>query len=258
MILSASILHAVLDCPAKAKWLAEHPDAEQGTALDKGRAIHAAVLGKGDEIVPISAKDYRTKLAQEARDAIRAEGKTPLLEHDWLEVSRIAGAVTSQLGPFTPTPFVGGLAEASIFWKEGDIQCRATPDWLSDDRAMIYDLKSTAATAHPGAFSRTLWEKGYALQEAWYRRAVQRVYGVAADFAFVVVEVNPPYPVSVVALDPESRAFADAQVAEGLRIWKQCVEKDYWPAYPERICYAELPAWQRTAWELRPYLMEAS
>lgn len=261
MTFSASLAHALLSqSPAHARWLAEHPDAEQSETLDLGAARHAYLLEGTAPFVMIDAKDYRTKVAQEARDAARAEGKLPLLTHKWVELQRWAAAVQAQLAAFNPVPltFEGGIAEDSVYWTEAGVECRATPDWVALDHRWICDLKTVGGTAHPAAFARALWDKGYHLQHALYRRAIKAAHGVDAEFTFVVTETEPPYGVSLVALDPEASHFADAQLDEALRTWKRCRETNTWPAYPTRVAYAEVPGWVLSQWTERAYYEEVA
>jgi hypothetical protein len=226
--------------------------------MEFGDAVHAYLLEGERAFAIIEAPDFRTKAAREARDAARADGKTPLLAHRWLELQAMAEAVQGQLQAFDPVPFTleGGIAEQSIYWEEDGIQCRATPDWVTLDFRHIFDLKTTSGSAHPAAVSRTLWDKGWSVQEAWYRRGVWRVHGVRAEFAFVVCETEPPYAVSMVSLDPEAAAFADRQVAQGLAEWRRCVETNTWPSYPRRTCFAEVPPYVMAAFEMRSYYAE--
>ena len=233
---------------------------EVSPAMDLGTAFHAVLLEGVAAVEIIEAADFRTKAAREARDAARAAGRVPLLPQTFQDLQAMVTAAKLQLDALEEPMLLlpeAGIAEASIFWTEdGGIECRATPDWLSLDHRMICDLKTTSGSAHPAAFARVLWDKGYGIQEAWYRRAVKRVHGVAAEFRFIVVETFPPYALSVVSLDPEAQAFADQQVEAGLAEWRRCVETGHWPAYPARVAYAEVPPWIQAAWQTRTYYTE--
>jgi hypothetical protein len=251
---SASLGHTLLSqSPAHAKAALEQPD-EPSTVMDLGAVAHELWLMGEASVCVISAPDWRTKVAKQARDAARLAGEIPVLTHQWEAVRTMVAAGIEQVAKCEPPiPFTNGIPERSIFWNEAGVECRATPDWLSRDYRLIEDLKTVSTSAHPAVFSRTLWDKGYHLQSALYRRAVKRVYGVDADFRFVVIETEPPHALSVVALDPEATEFADQQLDTALAIWKRCLEAGEFPGYPTRACYAEAPAYLKAQWETRSY-----
>lgn len=229
-------------------------EAEPSKLMDIGNAAHLCYLGKGPEIVPIDAPDFRTKDAQIARDRARAEGKTPILKAMLPEIHRMVGRGLEQLAQHPkPTPFTTGEAEVTLRFKLDGLDCRATPDWRHTDNKTLDDLKTTSGSAHPAAISRTLWDKGWAVQAALYCRGVKVLFGTMPDFRFIVQETFAPYALSVVSLDPEAWEFANMQLDEALRIWKRCLATNQWPAYPTRTAFAEVPGWMKTAWELRPY-----
>jgi hypothetical protein len=228
--------------------------AEDSDSMDLGTIVHGCLLTGESNVVLIEAKDWRTAAAREQRDDARAVGLTPLLAHKWSEVQAMVAAARRQLERVElPTPFVGGVAEQSLYFDLDGVQCRATPDWVSDDHAHIDDLKTVGTSAHPAAFGKAAWGNGNCFQNAFYRRAVKTVYGVNAEFRWVALETFPPYSLSVVALDPEATEFADAQVDEALRIWALCLERGEWPGYPTRVSYTEVPAWVKSTWLERSY-----
>jgi len=255
-LFSASVAHGLINAtPLHVKTALEHPE-EPSEIMEVGQVAHQVILERDvSRVAVLDFPDWRTKVARDTRDATRAAGKTPILAHRWAQVEKMVRAVLMHTinMRLDPVPFgPNGVAESSLYFTEQGVQCRATPDWLSLDHLYIYDLKTTGS-AHPGQFSRTLWDKGYALQEALYRRAVKRVYDIDAEFTFVVVEIEPPYALSMVALDPEAQVFADMQLDHALDLWKRCLETNLWPGYPTRTCYAEVPTYLRAQYEMKGY-----
>ncbi len=205
----------------------------------------------GDAIEVIQADNWRTKAAQEARDAARAAGKTPLLPKLAGELTRMNAALTEQLRHFkdAPMPFTAGQSERTIIWQEDNgVWCRARADWLSDDRAQIDDYKTTSGTANPETFSRSIFDRGYDVQAAFYLRGLRHLFGVDARFRFIVQETEPPFALSVIALGPDALTLAEKKVLYALEVWATCLEIDVWPAYPLQTCYATLPAWEESRW----------
>lgn len=265
-VLSASLAHVLLSESPRHAWT-RSPELnpayreEVSDAFDLGTVAHALLLEGSSAVTVIDAPDYRTKAAREARDAARAAGQPPILAHRWSEVQAMVSAAREQLAAHEDPTWLsieGGLAEVSLFCTLDGVAVRGTPDWLSLDHRRIGDYKSTGGSAHPAAVARTLWDKGYAIQAALYRRIVRAVHGVTPEFAFVVQETAPPYALSVVALGPEAAEFADHQVAEALRVWRRCTETKTWPAFPRRVCYAEAPGWVQAQWLERAYYQEAA
>lgn len=243
---SASIAHTLLSqSPAHAMAQILAPD-EPTEVMEIGTVAHQVLLEHDtSRVAVIDAADWRKQATRDTRDAARAAGQTPILAAKWARVEKMVEAAREQFEAFTPVPFAreSGLAEHSLVVTLDGVPCRATPDWLTLDNRHCWDLKTTGVTANPAAFSRTLWDKGYQLQFALYRRVVRALTGVLPEFEFVVVETEPPFAVSVVGLDPEASVFADAQLDHALAIWKRCNETGRWPGYPTRVCYAEPPAW---------------
>jgi hypothetical protein len=249
--LSASIAKTLLGySPHHAWW--EHPRLhagyvpEESETLDLGTACHSFILEGDSAFIIIDAKDFRTNAAKDARDAARAAGKTPLLAHRWQSVQDMAHAVELQLAGFEdlPIPFTNGKPEQTLIWREGDLWFRARLDWLSTDRRTIDDLKSTAMSANPDVWGRSIWSAGHDVADAFYRRGVKALFGIEARKRFIVVENTPPFELSVLSLDPEGQALADRKVARAVGLWKACVETDRWPGYPRRTCFVEVPPWE--------------
>src|SRR3990172_2067727 len=137
--LSASIAHTLLTQSPRHAWFS-HPrlnpaqQPEEAEIADIGSVAHHVLLaGDTRAIVLIDAKDYRTNAAKEARDAARANGGIPLLQHELAAVNDIVIAAKDYLANSEIAGiFDDGAAEQTIVWQEGDAWCRCRPDWLAD------------------------------------------------------------------------------------------------------------------------------
>lgn len=219
---------------------------EEDEKFDLGSAAHSYILEGESGFAIIDQKDWRTKAAQEARDAARAEGKIPLLAHRWADVQAMAEAAERQLAAFedTPRPFTGGKPEETLVWREGPVWCRARLDWLHSDHRTIDDLKTSAMSANPDAWGRTLWSSGYDVQTAFYIRGVKAVFGGQPSMRLIVLENTAPYGLSVLSLDPAGLELAERKVRRAINLWRACLEVDRWPCYPTRTCFVDLPPWE--------------
>lgn len=214
-------------------------------AMDDGTVLHKLILGEGADIEPIKADNYRSKAAQEARDAARVAGKTPCLVDRLHDLQIAADEIRRQIaahpdcGALSPD----GQPEAAMLWREGAIWCRALVDFLpSDPRAPIFDLKTTALSASPASWERRMASE-YAFQAAFYMRGARALGRRPDAFLFVVAEVEPPYGVSILSPAPSLMSIADEDVERAIELWSRCLRDNDWPGYPPFTAYVEAPPW---------------
>jgi exodeoxyribonuclease VIII len=139
---------------------------------------------------------------------------------------------------------IGDAREVSAFgFMGGDVFCKARFDCPTEGNAIL-DIKSTE-DARPWAFSKAIFEFGYHLQAAFYLDLwnILNPSLHKTHFVFIVVEKSPPYAVSVLNLAEEAIDLGRATYQTLLPLYRQCVEFDSWPAYPEGITTVELPPW---------------
>ena len=218
--------------------------------FDLGTAAHALLLeGKSDGLVIVEADDWRTKAAKEQRDNAHAQGKTALLLKHYAKVEHMVSAANKFLDNSELSGiFSYGKTEQTVIWDDDDIQCRARLDYISDDRKIIIDYKTTDC-AEPEAFIRRIASLGYDIQASFYDRGIQQVSGEKPSFVFLAQETEYPYLCSLVGLSEEYLQIAEAKVSKAIAIWRDCLLNKKWPAYPNRVCYAEPNSWQRAEYE---------
>lgn len=255
--LSSSIAKILCTSSAAHAWAAHpklNPDfaRTEETKFDVGNVAHALLLQGMSVAHVVHRDDWRSNAAKEERDAARENGQVPLLAKQWDEVQRMCNAVATQLGALDidPVPLTGGKPEQSLIWDEDGVQCRARFDWVHDDLSTIDDLKTTNRSAHPQAWSRgPLYSSGNDIQAAFYMRGLETVYGIdRVNWRWIVVETTAPYALSVITPGPDVIALAQEKVTYALRVWRECLESDTWPAYPRTVTRAELPPWAESQW----------
>lgn len=249
ILIQQSPLHAKSAHPR----LTENPVREEATHLDLGRLCHALMLEGEDIAVVIEADNYRTKAAQEARDAARLAGKCPILAHEMVEVREMMLACRMQLDAheqafeaFTEV----GRPEQTLIWKEGDLWCRCRIDWLHLAKPLIYDYKTGKRSARPESVSRVAAMDGWGIQASFYRRGLKAVFDEELDpiFRFVVQENFPPFALSVLELSPADLALADDQVEYAIDVFSDCLQSGVWPGYSKRVQRITSPAYIEAAW----------
>lgn len=251
--LSSSVAKLLISRSPKHAWLT-HPRLnpnyreEEDSRFDLGGAAHALLLEGEDRMAVVEADDWRTKAAKEARDAHRAAGKLPVLLRHYAAVKAMVKEAEQAIAG---NPDLAGYAldegvpEHVIRWHEGDTHLRAMLDWVSNDRRVIYDYKSTS-NAEPEAFLRLMFQMSYDLQGAFYLRANQRP---DTKFIFIAQEIEPPYAVSFIGMPPTMVELGARKVEHAIAIWRTCMANDQWPAYSPRVLWPEVPAWIMARWD---------
>jgi len=267
---SASVLLKLLDsCPAAA-WYASYlnpgrePAKDDTDASDKGTIAHSLLLEGDESIVQIiNPADYpnkdgsvtasgTNKAIRQARDLARLAGKIPVGAEDMDEIRRMVHQAKHFLSDCHATePAIyqsfaleGGESELSVFWDDDGVPCRIRPDRLSKDRKLIVDVKTTAGSAEPDDWGRNhLIRESQYVRAAFYRRGIEKTFGVRPDYVFLVVETDPPYLASLVGCDNRALELGAEKVDRALRTWRQCAKDKVWPGYEKRVCYYDTPQW---------------
>lgn len=143
-----------------------------------------------------------------------------------------------------------GEMEFSIVWNDSvtGVRCKGRLDRHSPKIAggAIIDIKSTR-DASPRAFERSIFDNGYHRQAAMYLDGTH-VLGIPAEhFVIVAVEKEPPYAVGVYRLTDGAIEAGRQQITPLLRQYADCVAKNRWPAYPDKVVDIALPPW---AWQV--------
>lgn len=237
-------------CPAKFAWEREHPPAPT-EAMERGTAAHKLVLGVGAPITVIQADDWRTKKAQQERDAARAEGGVPLLAADWARVQAMRDALLGHPLAASLLSPARGKTEQSVFWPDPGtgIWRRARLDLMpapDGGRRMIATDYKTARSADPAAISKTVANLRYYMQDPWYRDAIEAIYpGSDPAFLFIFQETEPPYLVTVAELHPAAVEAGRDLNRLAVERYRDCEESGIWPGYSptDDIELIRLPAW---------------
>lgn len=250
--LSSSIAKILIDQSPLHAWTA-HPRlnpnyvAEEKEAFDIGSAAHALLLEGQDRMVIVKADDWRTKIAREARDQARAEGKHPVLEAKYQDVMKmrdVAVRAIAECADLSGLTLADGKSEQVIVWEDlGGVVCRARIDFLANGEIVILDYKSTTDAA-PRAFNRQIARMGYHYQDEFYSRGVEKVFGRRPKFIFLAQETTAPHACSFHGCAPSLKAIAEQDVGYAIRTWGGCLAANRWPAHAQRIHWAEAMPWQ--------------
>ncbi len=236
-------------CPAKFHYERTNPK-PPSQAMELGTAAHHMVLGVGQRITLVEAKDWRTKAAQEQAEEIRTSGGVPLLAADHERVKAMAAALRAHPVASALLSPERGDPERSLFWldEEFGIMRRARLDHMphpSGGRMIAADYKTTHS-ADPAAISKSVYNYRYHMQDPWYRDGMKAMFpGADVAFLFIFQETDPPYLVTVAEIDSIAyQAGRDAN-RRAMEIYRDCTEAGIWPGYSATsdIELISLPAW---------------
>ena len=234
------------------KFLAPDREVKPSTPQqEKGTALHTAVLEPQlwDETiaVPPHAFDRRTKAGKERADAFAAEneGKLVLSVDDADLVRRMADSIRRDPAASFLLE-LPGRREASYTWTDETwaLECKARPDWHSEDSRLVVDVKTTK-DASRAEFERSIAGYDYHLQAAWNRRALS-----AEKFLMIAVENERPFAVAVYPASAAMLAAGERRINAAMEVlskcWREYGTEHPWPGYGGIIQEPiELPGWNR-------------
>lgn len=259
--LSSSILRTLLDeSPMHAAYA--HPRLttsqkvrEATKGQNAGSAIHKIVLGYGSKIHIVQADNWRTKAAQESRDAALESGLIPMLPHEHETTKAASGELRRALQDLLPCPIEDCYREVVMVWQEGGMWRRAMVDLVTPDLRLFVDLKSTESSVDAASCTRKVYDMGYHIQDAFYTRGADVLDPDGAgrrEFIFLFAEQGAPHAVSSPIIVSEAgRTLARSQVEVGCALWDSCMSRNHWPGYSQYAHHAEPPPWTISRWEAR-------
>ena len=253
--ISSSTVRELLDTAPRAVWENSrrlNPDYEENNKhiFDLGAAAHAQWVGQGDPIVVIAEDSFRTKAAKEARDDAYANGFTPVLEKEMDRVHDMADAAAEYFGrhPDLAPHIDRSTREASIFWREAAVACRARPDMfaLGEDVGappVLLHYKTTGTTINAHSLPRFAAGQGWEMIAAHYHEAAKALTGKDPVQYFLIQENKPPYLCMVAQLHPVFVAAGAMRRSRALYLWARCLRENNWPGHIDRTVILLCPPW---------------
>lgn len=251
--LSSSVANVLISKSPLHAW-AIHPKlgrvASEGTkATTTGTLLHELILG-GNQVIVLDVDDYKTKAAQQMRDAAIAAGKTPVKRADYEEAEVGAGMILDKLRARGVE--LTGDSEVVITWESaGGVRCRAMMDHVFFNDGVIYDVKSTEE-CDPDKLARHIYDYGYHIQRAAYVEALEALrpeFTGRVKYQWLFIE--PKFPHDVLVADPDG-AMVDIgrmQWAKAVEMWGRCLAKSVWPGRTREVVTLETSPWQLAAHE---------
>jgi hypothetical protein len=217
-----------------AQWTAPREAAKKA---DIGTVIHALIMEpfrSAPTIAVVDAANFLTKKAREDRDAALADGKTPILAHDYEAAQAIAKRVLED--DLTGEIFRHGRPETSWFGKAPatGVWVRCRPDWITDDFRIV-DIKSVSS-ADDDFVRRRINDGGWYVSAPWQVQLVEQVaQHEIADFLWLVVEQTPPFEIRLVRPNMTTLMHGQRADQKAISIFASCVRTGVWPGYERSI-----------------------
>ena len=236
----------------------EHPP-EPSKEMELGTAAHKLVLGVGQELHVVDAKDWTTRAAKEEREQARVAGMLPLLPKELATVTAMAARLREhkRASQILAQP---GRAEMSAFWEDPAFgiwwRCRWDHMPEPDPRyqPVIGDYKTTAkGGASKREFSKAIASYHYNLQASVYTAGYAAMFddriSVPPGYALITQERVAPYRVAVYELHPDALRKGRQDAERAMEIYRDNREAEAegrpgaWPGYSPEIEVIDLPYW---------------
>lgn len=230
------------------------------SAMTLGTVVHALILGAGRELVVIEADSFRTKAAQEQRDAALAAGLTPIIRDQYDKAREMSAAALRGLEslPLVGDALTSGRPELVAIWQEDGIWCRSMMDLCptapdAEGWWTIHDLKTTQMALDPNTLARHLVSNGYDIQAAHYTRGLEALLGptTRVRFRFLFVESDAPHLCALATCSGQMYATGEQKVLAGHAIWRRGLRDNNWPGYSTELMRLEPPSFMENLWRDR-------
>jgi exodeoxyribonuclease VIII len=146
--------------------------------------------------------------------------------------------------------------DASIFFHDESKQTEITLRWLLETDGILSDCKArldlytddyvidlkTVKSADPRAFFYACKDYGYLKQAAWYSKALQLATGKQRKFAFICVETEAPYEVSIFEVPQAVIDYEFESIQKVLPRMVKSIQDNYYPSKCQGITPLWVPA----------------
>jgi PDDEXK-like domain of unknown function (DUF3799) len=244
-----SLLKHFARSPAHAREYMLHP-LEPTPAMDEGTALHCAILEPkrfATDYVVAPQCDRRTTAGKNAWKEFEEEnhGKAYLSADDAEGVKAMTDSAFANetVSNLLSSP---GRQEVAVVWtdKQTGLRCKALIDRVTHFAGwtVIVDLKKCRDAA-PWSFGAQVARLAYHEQAAYYLDGLSALAAANRRFFWVAIEDERPYAVAVYEATDEILDQGRLLYREHLAAYKQCVESNVWPGYPNGVQPLRLPRW---------------
>lgn len=232
-------------------------------ALGVGQAAHCRAFEpeKFDSRFEVSRfRDYKTDAAQEWRDSVIADNRTPLRGEEFAMIARMADKLRED--ETAVSLFTDGLAEITYAAQDAatGIWMLTRPDWLPASTQRGPSDYKTCLSAEPAAWGRQAFDLGYDVQVGLALHVLELIEGeTRPTFWMVAQEKDEPHIVSTFRWEQDQIRYGMAEMRGALdrlgaafQVWDNldpAVKAKAWPAYTTGPTSVVTPNYLRRAVE---------
>jgi exodeoxyribonuclease VIII len=218
-------------------------------AMEFGTLVHTAILEfkrfKSEYIIKPDFGNMRLKENKAAAEEwLNANSdKKFVAQDDYNKLIGIAESISNHKDAISL--LTNGQIEQSGYFTDPEtcILNRIRPDFLSNDKCVLVDLKTTTDCTL-NDFSRTIWNFRYDFQMAMYSEGVRIISGKRPDFhVFIVVEKTPPYECAVYVADDALLEKGMQDYKKALKVVFNSLQSGIFNKYQSEMENISLPAW---------------
>lgn len=239
---SKSILWDCFKANSPHKWMRSGPK-KVTPAMALGRLVHTLLLEPetfSDTFALSEFDSFRSKAAQEWRDAQEAEGKI-VITSDQHDLARdMQGEIALAMEEVMP---LGYDAEVAVY--NHSLRVKGLIDAVPRNGGFLFDLKTTSEIpADENAMERFILGRGYHWQAAMYLDLWNAATGEdRSGFTFLLAETNPACETAVVNLSEKMIDTGRGEYQHALMMWQQCLKENKWTKRYNSPITLELPTW---------------
>lgn len=234
-----------------------HPDA-LNTVDDLKQALNKLGIparGSKPELIRLLQEEQpsaKIMAVLEAEHNARMAGKLPIPATDYKNMLAMLRAIHAD--PWASGLLHNAYVEQSFFWMDPlGILRKCRTDVVTWDGQLVVDLKTTDDVSEAG-FGRTIAQRRYHVQAAWYLDILHALYGDDAPkgWAFIAAQKTRPFDVAVHELTEEQIHLGRLLYQRDLAVLIECQRTNYWPGVAGgKIIRARLPEYEmRKLYEL--------
>lgn len=253
VIVEKSALHGMWEHPRLAPPQTEDEEAEKYVKAQAiGNAAHKLMLGRGKDIAVLDFKDFKTKVAQEARAAAEANGHVPILSKHMARAELMVESGRKQLAVHEDSDaFTNGAGEVMICWQEDGLWFRSLIDWLHDDLRTVDDYKTGGVSVAPHVLGARAEAAGWHIQAAMIERGLDVLAPETAGrrrYRFIGQENEQPFALSVMHMNEHWLTMGRKQLDYAVNVWRQAMQTGVWEGYPRRGIAPDFPGYRESVW----------
>jgi exodeoxyribonuclease VIII len=243
----------LLKCPAR--YFFEKQNKKTTSAMEFGRLLHTALLEPlsfnavvmpAFELQPEFAANASPKSTKKYKELVaefekKNQSQTILDQKTYqtFENIKLSLKLYPEINSLLEAP---GKAELTLIWNDSStgLLCKARIDKAltrtNGEAYYLLDLKTTDSAANTD-FSYKSGMLGYDVQAAHYLAGAEALGLLEddAEFLHLVIEREAPHLVACYQLQAKDLERGRGLLRKCMEIYKQCLESDCWPGYPDGI-----------------------